>query len=134
MKILQELIYFIPLFLFFYAYFFQSQKIYFYNRFLRAFLISFLITLLIGFFSKKEDYNKIILGGSVLFFYILLLWIIKKKYKTLNQFFIKKQWIREEFRDKDFTWVTTSEFNYEAIWEKKLQQNHLYWTGYYLLY
>ncbi|MGG9960448.1 hypothetical protein [Ferruginibacter sp. SUN106] len=120
MKILQNLIYLFPLFLFFYVYFFQSQKIYFHNRFIQTFLIFFSITLLIGFVSKKEDYNKVMLCGSILFFYILLLWVIKKKYQVLNQFFIKKQWITEEFQNKDFTWMTISHFNYEVIWEKKI--------------
>ena len=79
MRIFYELIYTVPFALFLISYFFLSQKIYIYNKFLLAFLIVIAVTVLIFFFCYKKDYNKVILFAAIPSFYILLLWLIKKK-------------------------------------------------------
>lgn len=114
-----ELIYLVPFILYLVAHFSLSQKIYYYNRFLHALAAALLISLLLFSFSPKEDYRKATLSVSFLFFYILLLWFIKKTYKNLNGFFIKKSWIKSRFADKDFTWVETSDSG-DDIWNKKI--------------
>src|SRR5436190_15808810 len=102
MKLPSELLIYIFSFsLFFFAYFFLSQKIYSRNKFSYAFVITAVISVIMFLVSKKENYNKIIFFTAVLFFYILLLWVIKKMYSILNNFFVKKQWIKDKFINKD---------------------------------
>ena len=105
--------------LFFFAYFFLSQKIYTHNKFSYAFIAVSAISVVMFLVSKKEIYNKVIFCAAVLFFYILLLWTIKKMYSILNNFFIKKQWLNKKFINKDFTWVELDDWG-DKIWNKEI--------------
>lgn len=118
MRIPFDLIYLIPFMLFMMAYFTLSQKIYLRNKFIIAFIISFIVTGILIFIGKPSDYNKAIGCGSFLFFYVFILFVIKKTYAALNHFLIQKQWLKEKFQGKDYTWVEISDWG-DAIWDKK---------------
>jgi len=124
MKIFAILIYVIPYFIFFLVYFFYTQKIYYYNKFSLVFISSVALMILMFFCGKKEQHYKTLATSSVLFFYILLLFLIRKTYKQLNTSFIKKHWVNSKHLNKDFTWVTISDFNYKNIWDEKYRPTH----------
>ena len=119
MRIPFDLIYLIPFMLFMIAYFTLSQKIYLHNKFILAFITSFILTSILVFISKPSDYNKAIGCGSFLFFYVFILFAIKKTYAVFNRFFIQKQWLKKKFANKDYTWVEVSDWG-DDIWNKKI--------------
>jgi hypothetical protein len=71
------------------------------------------------FISKPSDYNKAIGCSAFLFFYVFILFIIKKTYTTINRFLIQKQWLKEKFVNKDYTWVEVTDWG-DDMWDKKI--------------
>ena len=56
--------------------------------------------------------------GLIPFYHILLLLIIKKNYKRLNKYFIRRRIIDDGFEGKDYTFVFHGDF--DTIWDEKL--------------
>jgi hypothetical protein len=119
MRIPFDLIYIIPFILFILTYFALSQKIYLHNKFISAFIASSIVTGIMIFISKPSDYNKAIGCSAFLFFYVFILFIIKKTYTTINRFLIQKQWLKEKFVNKDYTWVEVTDWG-DDMWDKKI--------------
>lgn len=113
-----DLVYLIPFMLFLVAYFTLSQKIYLHNQFIPAFSASFIITGIMVAVSKPADYHKAITSGSFLFFYVCILFAIKKTYAHFNRFLIQKKWLKKKFHKKEYTWAEFSEWG-DDIWDKK---------------
>lgn len=84
---------------------FYSQIIYS-KGYLKKFLIgTMLIPFIFFMFSKHEKVITVINAGLICFYYILLLFIIKKTYKYINQKLIHKGFIDKAYSDKDFTYI-----------------------------
>ncbi len=105
--------------LFFILHFFYTQKIYSTNSF--TFLSFFSVSVIIlAFFLSKPIDKYVAISFSLLFsFYTILLWIIKKTYKNLNNFFIRKSFIDSKFSDKDFTYI---------LWDGDLPDSGTWWN------
>lgn len=83
-------------------------------------LTTIFINCLSVIFIEKEKTAECFLGGSILLFYVALLYYIKKTYPSLNIYFIKRNWIDKIHANKDYTCVEVSEYPGDDIWDKKL--------------
>jgi hypothetical protein len=93
-------------FIFFCLNFFGTQIIYSKNRFFVSFLFAALALPLIFIFGFLNEKMIIVIDISLLsFYYLVLLFIIKKVYKILNDKLISLSVIDPVFADKDFTYV-----------------------------
>lgn len=128
----KDLIYLVPPIIFFVTYFFYTQKIYSHNRFFYGFAIAILITFFMFLFGEKTDYEAAVPANFLLLLYVLLLFFLKKTYKRLNAFCIKKQWVQAAYSNKDFTWVIISH-SYNPIWDEK-RSSQPSWLDYVLSY
>jgi hypothetical protein len=114
-------------YLFLVAYFsvqyFFTQKIYSGNKFGLLFIFAALLFCFIVFINISfKNKNLFIVLGAIPFFYLLLLFVIKKKYSHLNNFFIDKKWISRGNADKDFTYFLWTQDIYSSSywWNEKL--------------
>jgi len=105
--------------LFFILHFFYTQKLYSTNRFIALAFLSILIIALALFLSKPADKFVAISFGLLFSFYTILLWILKKTYKNLNNFFIRNSLIDSKFRYKDFTYI---------LWDGDLPGSGTWWN------
>lgn len=106
---------------FFIVYFFYTQKIY--NNSLKTLLV-FSVTFstaltLFCLDQNKEDLFKIIPCSCICLVYYLLLTLLKANYKTLNNFFIQKGWVKEKYNGKDFTFVILAHDEIPDYWDEK---------------
>ncbi len=106
------------IFLFLFLLFFGTQKIYAKNIFRPLFLISLIIPFILLPLSDNEHKVTAINSGLIIFHYTLILWLIKKFYKKVNDSLIQKRLINSSFLDKDFTHVINSE--YGNYWNEKI--------------
>lgn len=83
-----------------------TQKIY-ENIKLHYFLVSILIPFCFIVIRKfdGEDYFKVINVGLLTFYYLFFLLILKRTYKKVNAYLIKKEYIDNLHLNKDFTYV-----------------------------
>ncbi len=105
--------------------YFFTQKIYSGNKFGLLFIFAAVLFCFIVFINipfKNNNKNLFIVLGAIPFFYLLLLFAIKKKYSHLNNFFIDKKWIRQENAGKDFTYFLWTQDIYSSSywWDEKL--------------
>jgi hypothetical protein len=103
---------------FFVLYFFTTQKIYSHTYWyvISAILFIFSVALFITL-NKKYPEQTFQYSAFLISFYCLLLFLIKLSYRKLNTLFAKKRWVSSEFANKDFTYVTLSEWG-DNLWEK----------------
>ena len=115
-------IYFLVSFcLFLIIHFWFTQKIYSGNYFIIAFLFSLVILFAPLITTNKIDWREGILPQSLTFIYILILFVIKKIYKKLNNLLVSKNLIKKEYIGKDFTYVLwDSDINIPNWWDEKL--------------
>lgn len=116
----------LSIFLFFILHFGYTQKIYSYNN-INSYLIFAVIfpALLIAFNFKRsqEDLFIIVSFSSIFFIHYSLLFFLKRNYKKLNGFLIRKKYISKKFENKDFTFVILGESHLiDDYWNKKLAQ------------
>jgi hypothetical protein len=91
--------------LFVYINLWWTQKIYSKSKFIFLTLLSIAIPVVAFLLSKSDNKVTAINFGLIIFNYTWLLWLIKKTYKRLNSYFIKKKLIGAGFATKDFTHV-----------------------------
>ena len=104
--------------------FFATQKIYFlkYSYLFPILLLSLTASVLSFIYIKYEE-SDVKIPYAVLLFpcYFLLVIAVKFFYKKMNNWLIKRKLVKNEFNDKEFTFVfvaiTTS------IWDKKIESN-----------
>ncbi len=106
-------------FLFFIIYFFQTQEIYSKDRFKYLFLISLAIPGLLFFVAADDKKLDTLNYGLLIFYYTLLLWLIKINYKRVNQFFVDRKLVDINFSNKDFTLSIYSDYD-DDTWDEKL--------------
>lgn len=115
--------------LFFILHFGYTQKIYTYNN-INSYLIFAVIfpALLIAFNFKRsqEDLFIIVSFSSIFLIHYLLLFLLKKNYKKLNSFLIRKNYISKKYENKDYTFVIwrgylqwSAFFPVDDYWNKK---------------
>lgn len=105
--------------LFFLLYFGFTQKIYSRNYFVITFLISLLPPIVFYFqVNDRSELTKRLLILSITFIFIILLFIVKLTYKRINQFLISKNLVKQQFAQKDFTYVFIGDF--DEWWNEKL--------------
>jgi len=112
----------ISLIVFFIVHLFYTQIIY-QNKFKQFFIFSILYFLLLIGYSLNQ--NKIVLlnaisFGSICLIYYVLLRLLKIKYKAINSFFIRKNWVNKKYADKDFTFVYLDDGVIDDYWDEKL--------------
>ena len=107
--------------LFLILHFFYTQKIYFRSIFFILIVISLLLPIGFFFLSKEKDKLFAVNFGLLIFYYMLLLWLIKICYKRLNQFLINKNLINMKFREKDFTYIISDGDIIETWWDKSAE-------------
>lgn len=124
---------YIILFAYFLIQYFFTQTIYSKNKFGLVLIFS-LAAFCFTFFGDTDFFNKnrplAISVGAIPLFYTLILFLIKKKYSSLNSFFVSKKWISQENISKDFTYFLWSQNFYwprsKAVtfhwWNEKLAQ------------
>jgi len=56
-------------------------------------------------FGRHKQFLVMINAGLICFYYIVLLFLVKLNYKKINNAFIKKGLIEEEYNNKDYTYV-----------------------------
>ena len=105
--------------LFFLLYFGFTQKIYSRNYFVITLLIS-LIPPIVYYFqvNDRSELIKRFLILSITFIFTILLLIVKLTYKRINQFLISKKLLKQQFAQKDFTYVFIRDF--DEWWNEKL--------------
>ena len=105
--------------LFFLLYFGFTQKIYSRNYFVITLLIS-LIPPIVYYFqvNDRSELIKRFLILSITFIFTILLLIVKLTYKRINQFLISKKLLKQQFAQKDFTYVFIADF--DEWWNEKL--------------
>jgi|GEM_PF-4827317 len=81
----------------------QTQIFYINKSFGLLILTSTLVSLMSYITTRKEDKLRILFFSFILFYYTILLFIISKTYKRLNNYLIQKKWLNKEFENKDFT-------------------------------
>ena len=124
---------YIILFVYFLIQYFFTQTIYSKNKFALLFIFSvaifcFMFFLNIPFF--RENKSLITAIGAIPIFYTLILFIVKKTYFLLNQFFISRKCISQKNIEKDFTYFLWSQNFYWPQtksdtfhwWDEKLAQ------------
>jgi len=105
--------------LFLITHFWFTQKIYSGNYFIIAFLFSLVILFAPLLIINKIDWREDILPQSLTFIYVLILFVIKKTYKKLNNLLVSKNLIKKENIGKDFTYVLWSD-HIPNWWDEKL--------------
>jgi len=105
--------------LFLITHFWFTQKIYSGNYFIIAFLFSLVILFIPLLTINKIDWWKGIPMLSLILINVLILFMIKKVYKKLNKLLVRKNLIKKEYVEKDFTYVYWSEF-IDDWWDEKL--------------
>jgi hypothetical protein len=111
--------FFVSFFLFLIIHFLFTQKIYSGNYFIIAFLFSLVILFIPLLTINKIDWWKGIPMLSLILINVLILFMIKKVYKKLNKLLVRKNLIKKEYVEKDFTYVYWSEF-IDDWWDEKL--------------
>jgi hypothetical protein len=92
--------------LYFYIHFFWSQRIYTYNYFIIAIIVSFIIPAISYFQIKNKDYWFENMPLTTLsFIHLILLFFVKITYKKFNNFLIGKKLLNDFYLNKDFTYV-----------------------------
>ena len=86
-------------------------------------MITFLISLVppIVFYFQVDDRSELtkrLLILSITFIFIILILIVKLTYKRINQFLISKNLVKQQFAQKDFTYVFIGDF--DEWWNEKL--------------
>jgi hypothetical protein len=106
---------------FFVLYFFATQKIYNSTYFYRiALLISILSLGLFVFVDRLYPELKVQYSAFVIFYYGVLLILVKLIYSKLNMSLIQKEWIiGKQFMNKDFTFTTITDWG-DSVWDKKI--------------
>ena len=56
--------------------------------------------------NMPKEYNyRLFHVGLIVFYYLIILWTIKRTYKKINKLLISKKLVDKEYTDKDFTYV-----------------------------
>ena len=97
---------------------FATQTIYSKNSFAASIFLALAVPLIFCFLAKNEIKLLVLNFGLVPFYHILLLLIIKKNYKRLNNYFIRRRFIDDGFEGKDYTFVFDGDF--DTIWDEEL--------------
>lgn len=131
-------IYFISLgviILFFIISFFYTQLLYAKNKFLFLYLFSLIILSITWLIAITEDKIAAINFGAIFLYYTSLLHVIKAKYTRLNNYLIRKKYLRDEFINKDFTYIHWNSLipTNDIWWDKKLAGKPS-WLDYILTY
>ncbi len=100
--------------------FFYTKSIY-KSRYFLLFISIFLLLGLAVLLFPDYAYKKNLPFGSFIFFsYGLLLLSIKRYYHKLNKWLIGRKGLSETHQNKDFTFVTSSE--YGSIWDEEKER------------
>ena len=91
--------------LFIYINVFWTQKIYYHNKFLFILILSAAIVFIAFLLARPGNKLDAINFGLIIFHYTWLLWLIKKIYKNVNSYLVKKRLLDVKFANKDFTCV-----------------------------
>jgi hypothetical protein len=125
---------FISFCLFFIVHFWFTQKIYSHNYFIIVLLFSLVILFGPLLTINKTDWQKNFPLLLLVFVFVLILFVIKKMYKKLNNLLIRKKLIKKEYSGKDFTYVLwDSDVNIPDWWDEKLALKPS-WLDYILTY
>lgn len=105
---MENLFFFIFIFIFFLVNIIFTQRIYSKNYIILILICSLLMPLSVVIFFSEKKFNSLLSLSMVLFYYSLLLFLIKKGYKFVNTFLIERSVIGTNFIAKDFTYVNWS--------------------------
>ena len=116
-----SLIVIVTMILFFLVYFLGTQEIYSKNVFNFLLTASILFSTAIYFLVDKIHRFDAVNIGLVFLHYTLMLILIKKFYRLINQFLIKKKLIKPNYTTKDFTHVIWDDTpGVEDTWDENL--------------
>lgn len=90
-----------------------TQKVYSGNKIFTASLITLILPCLLLVFFGKDTQLVHLNAGLISFYYCILLHVIKKEYKKINNYFIAKGRISELYKNKDYTFTMWTE---EGTW------------------
>ena len=101
-------------------YFLATQKIYNSKYFYRIALVMLLLSPgLFVFVGRQYPEEKIHFSAFLIFYYGILLLLVKLIYPKLNMLLIQKEWIiGKQFIDKDFTFTIITDWG-SSVWDKK---------------
>lgn len=125
---------FVSFTLFFIIHFSFTQKIYSHNYFIITFLFSLVILFAPLFAIKKVDWLENMPLLSLVFIFVMILFVIKRVYKKINKLLVRRNLIKKEYTGKDFTYVLwDSDTNIPDWWDEKLASKPS-WLDYILTY
>jgi len=111
----------IAFFLYFFLHFVCSQKIYSKNYFILSFSITISIPIIFLLCLNEGKIITIINSGLLCFYYVLLLFIVKKTYKLFNRKLIQNGFLDEVYSNKDFTYIYwDGDIPSNTSWNEKL--------------
>ncbi len=91
--------------LYFILHFVCTQIIYNKNYFVLLFSITLSLPIIFLFFLNEDKVITILNAGLNCFYYVLLLFIVKKTYKLVNRNLIQKGFLDKIYSNKDFTYI-----------------------------
>ena len=103
-------------------YIFFTQRIYSYNNFISSLLFAILFPCLSIAFNLGQSKALLLQIASfetIFPCYFLFLFLLKKRYKELNNFLIRKKLVHKKYENKEFTFVQGGE-SVEDYWDEKL--------------
>jgi hypothetical protein len=63
-------------------------------------------------------YKKYYLVMLLIVYFVLLLLLVKWQYRKINNWLLKRKWVKQVYADKDFTFVISSNAG-RVIWDTK---------------
>ena len=103
-------------------YLIHTQTFYIKKRFGLLFIISTMLPLITYLTAHKEDRLRLLLFSFIVLHYSILLFIISRRYKNINNYLIKKSLLAQRFEGKDFTQVHWDGDIGLEWWDEKLSE------------
>ena len=103
-------------------YLIHTQAFYVNKRFGLLFLISTILPVMTFLIAHKEDRLRLLLFSFILLHYSILLFVISKQYRNINNYLIKKSLVPQRFENKDFTQVHWDGDIGLEWWDEKLSK------------
>ena len=107
--------------LFFVVQFSLTQTIYSKNWLILLVGCSLVIPAVLFFISRQDKRIDSVIVGLLLFYYAIILTVIRQVYRPINSFLIKRRLVAPEYENKDFTYVIwTNSWQSTDTWDRKL--------------